>query len=949
MRDPAMPVKPTQRSRKKRKSHQVTQPVTLPSGWDTTDEEEIHRRCVRAATEPMKVSNEDPSEVYFSNFTVHSSTRHLYHIEIRSLTDAVNSCSCADYEGNGLGTCKHIEKVLLTLKQKGKRQFKQVGLRGSEKAELYVDPRDDQLKLTWPEEKTPDLEGLLKDFFSASGLLIADAPTAIPVILRHIKKAPEEIQQRIRVSKRVLDILKESTFLHKNEAKTFFLSDVAEGKHTLDVVKVPLYDYQKQGMLHLAFLEKAILADEMGLGKTVQAIAACALLRKLRGVRKVLVVCPTSLKAEWEEQIAKFVDLPSLLIYGNRGDRLRQYQKDSFFYLTNYEQIVRDREDVQRLIAPDIVILDEAQRIKNWRTKTATSLKQLESPYAFVLTGTPIENRIDDLYSIVQFLYPNLFGSLFRFNRDYYQLDGHGKPTGYKNLHLLHERLKPILLRRLKKDVEGQLPNRTINTYFVPMSQEQRSRYDDYEGLVARLASTASKRPLLDTEFKKMQLALASMRMLCDTPYILDETCRVCPKLEELESILEELFQDPTTKILIFSEWERMLLLVRELLDKMNFGYAWHTGSVEQKKRREEIRRFKEDSDCSIFLSTDCGSVGLNLQAASVVINLDLPWNPGKLEQRIARAWRKHQTRTVQVINLVSEETLEHRMLGVLKLKQVLCDTVLDWGTVDEMDLPSGRKSFMGRLNQLLGISVPGVGEGEENTPLALFQEEALARLKPRLHQLDVYQDAEGKQTLLAVIEGDLAYPEAQMHHIKGDIDPQNTLGLEVLDRATFEVIQRLCAGGILSLNRPQAQAIPQEFAPIRPKDEVLQKRLKTAQTYRELSERNERMARLLGEGDFLEEAVGALKEAFGFYLNAFAAFRGQAVDEKETVSLERLQTEFVPQKGFPTREGLQVAQLLQQETPLTKEHLSQLGQHLQAFTNSLEAEMTHERLGVAA
>lgn len=190
------------------------------------------------------------------------------------------------------------------------------------------------------------------------------------------------------------------------------------------------------------------------------------------------------------------------------------------------------------------------------------------------MTGTPIENRIDDIYSIVQFLYPKLFGSLFRFNREFCQLDDKGKPVGYKNLHLLHERLKPILLRRLKGDVEGQLSNRTINTYFVSMSDEKRSRYREYEDIVARMATIASKRPLQEEEFEKLQMALASVRMLCDTPYILDEDCRICPKLHELEDILEELFQDDQTKIIIFSEWERMLQLVGELLTKMNIGYA---------------------------------------------------------------------------------------------------------------------------------------------------------------------------------------------------------------------------------------------------------------------------------------------------------------------------------------------------------------------------------------
>jgi len=376
----------------------------------------------------------------------------------------------------------------------------------------------------------------------------------------------------------------------------------------------------------------------------------------------------------------------------------------TFFYLTNYEQIRRDFDDIQRWIAPDIIILDEAQRIKNWRTKTASSVKRLSSRYAFVLTGTPLENRIDDIYSIVQFLDPHLFGALFRFNRDFYQLDEKGKPTGYKNLDELHRRLRPIMLRRKKTDVETQLPERTTNYYFVSMDAEQLSRYEDYSTLVARLLYQAKRRPLRKEECEKLQKYLACMRMLCDTPYILDESCRVCPKLHELANILEELAIDPDNKIIIFSEWARMLELVAELAQKMQLEYAWHTGSVPQKKRRSEIKRFKEESQCRLFLSTDAGSVGLNLQSANVVINLDIPWNPAKLEQRIARAWRKHQSRTVNVINLVCENSIEHRMLSLLDQKQSLALGVLHGeNDLKAMELPSGRAAFMKQLDELVG------------------------------------------------------------------------------------------------------------------------------------------------------------------------------------------------------------------------------------------------------
>ena len=199
------------------------------------------------------------------------------------------------------------------------------------------------------------------------------------------------------------------------------------------------------------------------------------------------------------------------------------------------------------------------------------------------------------------------------------------------------------------------------------------------------------------------------MRMVCDTNYILNPDHRACPKLAELEKILEECRDNPDVKVIVFSEWERMLELVRELCGRLKLGFAWHTGTVPQKRRRAEINAFKSDPHCRVFLSTDSGATGLNLQNASVVINCDLPWNPAKLEQRIARAWRKHQTRAVTVINLVSENTIEHRMLDTLSNKQALADGVLDrMGNLKEIKLQSGRQAFLAKLKQLVAQPAEG-------------------------------------------------------------------------------------------------------------------------------------------------------------------------------------------------------------------------------------------------
>lgn len=428
-------------------AQQVLSKKTRFQGWRTSDAEEIELRRRRAVEDTVTIQPLEARQGLFGTFRVSSESGGSYDVEIRSLTERLNSCGCPDHRVNGLGTCKHVEAVLEDLKTDG--GFERSAREGTRRVEIFLDNTvaEPQVRVRWPPRAHPELRDLIDSFFSTDGALLADPAAAIPALARRVEAVPIEQRRRVRLSRHLLVWAEERARQSgRQRSREVFLADVAAGKRTLDLVHHPLYPYQQEGLLFLAFTERALLADEMGLGKTVQAIAACELLRRLRGVERVLVVSPVSLKAEWEEQIDKFTGLSARIIAGPRAARHRQYRERSFFYLTNYEQIVSDGPDIQRLVAPEVVIVDEAQRIKNWRTKTAQAVKRLESRYAFVLTGTPLENRIDDLYSIVQFLDPGIFGPLFRFNRDFYELDDRGRPVSYKNLGELHRRLKPILL-----------------------------------------------------------------------------------------------------------------------------------------------------------------------------------------------------------------------------------------------------------------------------------------------------------------------------------------------------------------------------------------------------------------------------------------------------------------------------------------------------------------------
>ncbi len=758
----------------------------------------------------------------------------------------------------------------------------------NERIEIFLrrDGECPEVRAQWPTgARRSAASALVERFFTPGGSLRGNPLNRLPDLARALTAAPARTRGTIRLSRHLLPwVEKESRRAARTAARKRFLAGVEAGRETLDVVKVPLYPYQREGMLHLAFTERALLADEMGLGKTVQAIAACALLQKLRGVERVLVICPASLKGEWEEQIARFTDLPVRLIFGPRSQRRRQFGPGTFFYVMNYEQILYDGDDVQQHLAPDVIILDEAQRIKNWQSRTAQTVKRLRSPYAFVLTGTPIENRIDELYSILQFLDPGLLGPLFRFNRDFYELDDRGRPAGYKNLDQLHRRVAPVLLRRRKDEVEGQLPGRTDKHYFIPMEAEQFLRYSEYEQWVAQLAAQARRRPLTPDEMDKLQQWLSCMRMICDTPYILDSDCRVCPKLGELREILAETLAESGTKVLIFSEWERMLELVREAVQEMETGYAWHTGSVPTVKRRAEIRRFKDDPDS--------GSVGLNLQAASVVINLDLPWNPARLEQRIARAWRKHQTRPVRVLHLVTEESIEHRMIAILAGKQALADSVLDQrGDLSTLPLPSGRKALLARLEALTGLTataaVPAIPAQVEAQAAPVPADPLANALHPvlgdRLLDLEMCTGPDGRETLLAVVEGDVnrkALEAALQSQLPGGSVP----ALELIDRAAFEAIERLVQMGVLRFASEGRRRLHR--SPVLPseKDAERERRLAEARDLLGRSERKVKMATVLAGGGFPVEALPSLREGVELGLQARAVMEGMNPPESETI-----------------------------------------------------------------
>ena len=297
-------------------------------------------------------------------------------------------------------------------------------------------------------------------------------------------------------------------------------------------------------------------------------------------------------------------------------------------------------------------------------------------------------------------------------------MDEKGKVLGYKNLAELRENLKPVLLRRTRESVRQQLPPRTNEIIRITPTQEQLGVHDSHMWIVNRITR---KKFLTEMDLLRLQKHLLMCRMSANSTFLVDKQAPgYSSKLEELDNLFDRLFSENDRKVLLFSEWTTMLNLIEPLLKKRALRFVRLDGSVPQKLRQGLVHEFQNNPYCRLFLTTNAGSTGLNLQAANTVINVDLPWNPAVLEQRVARAYRMGQENPVQVFVLVTEETIEEKLLSTLSAKHDLALAALDpESDVDQVDLAGGIEELRRRLEVLLGARPEAPSDSHVGTELA--------------------------------------------------------------------------------------------------------------------------------------------------------------------------------------------------------------------------------------
>lgn len=451
-------------------------------------------------------------------------------------------------------------------------------------------------------------------------------------------------------------------------------------------VNAKLRDYQEVGVRWLSMLNHygfgGILADDMGLGKTLQTIAFLSSVATADS--KILILAPSSLIYNWKEEFEKFAPQMKVeVIYGLKASRDEVIASNPQVAITSYASFRQDVEQYEKN-QYQYLILDEAQVMKNSQTKIAQYLRKFDVPHTFALSGTPIENHVEELWSIFQIVLPGLFPG----KKEFKQLSPE----------TISQYVKPFIMRRKKSEVLQELPDLIEMTYKNELADDQKTIYlAQLKQMQDRILSSSEE----ELNRSKMEIlsGLMRLRQICDTPSLfLEDYTGESGKLDSLRELLEQI-KDGNQRVLIFSQFRGMLDIIEKELDTLKMTSFKITGSTPANERQDMTNAFNSGQGDAFLISLKAGGVGLNLTGADTVILVDLWWNPAVEDQAIGRAHRMGQDKNVEVYRMITRGTIEEKIQELQTSKRHLVSTILD-GTETRSSLS------IEEIREILGISV---------------------------------------------------------------------------------------------------------------------------------------------------------------------------------------------------------------------------------------------------
>lgn len=446
-------------------------------------------------------------------------------------------------------------------------------------------------------------------------------------------------------------------------------------------IKATLRPYQLSGFHWLQALDElgwgGCLADDMGLGKTLQTISFLQFLKEKYPGSTQLVVCPTSLIFNWENELQKFC--PALKYYIHYG--LQRELKETHFeefdiVLTTYGVVRNDLEDLTNFLW-QYIILDESQAIKNPDARVTKAVQQLRAVNRVILSGTPVQNNTSDLFAQFNFLNPGHLGNREYFNREFgVPIDKFGSKEKTRDLKKL---IYPFTLRRTKEQVAKDLPDKTVSVLWCTMDAEQRKLYNHYrDGYRNRLLKKIDEEGIAKSGIDVLE-GLLRLRQLCDHPALVDKSEDALQSSVKIEELIREVQENAGNhKLLVFSQFTQMLRLIEQEFIKADITYCYLDGKTSLPHRKEQVTKFQEDENIKAFLiSLKAGGVGLNLTVADYVYLVDPWWNPAAEQQAIDRAHRIGQTRKVFAYKMICKDSVEEKILQLQEKKKMLADDLI--------------------------------------------------------------------------------------------------------------------------------------------------------------------------------------------------------------------------------------------------------------------------------
>lgn len=442
-------------------------------------------------------------------------------------------------------------------------------------------------------------------------------------------------------------------------------------KEKLESLNLPLFNFQKIGTGFLCVAKSALLGDEPGLGKSIQSISCTY----IKNAKKVLILCPGTLKLNWSEEIKKwFPNKKITVISGNKKEREKKWtEEDSNYIIINYELLIRDIKEIKK-IKWDFIIADEATRIANPKAKQSKEIKKIKADYKIALTGTPLNNAIEDLWNIIDFCKPGLLGSFWQFTERYCVKDRWRKIISYKNLNELKSIVQSNMIRRKKIEVLNELPEKVYENIYIEMSQTEKEVYEAIKEEIQKDLEKYQIEKVLDDKYlSNIVVKMVRLKQATDSLELVSNH-KISSKLESLKELLKDILHNES-KTIIFTQFSQMADILKKELSQYNPLLI--SGKINNEERQQNVNDFQSNEKNKIMIMTEAGSYGLNMQKASYIIHYDLPWSISKMEQREGRAHRIGQKNSVIVFNLITLNSIDEYVYKVLMKKQKLSEDIL--------------------------------------------------------------------------------------------------------------------------------------------------------------------------------------------------------------------------------------------------------------------------------